>query len=98
MTGPADFIGLHFFSPVDKMALLEIIGGEQTSDQTSPAHSTSPAESEDPDRRQRQPRLLHQPGDRHLPREGVAMLAEGIAGGTVEQAAAQAGYPAPVLH
>src|SRR3954464_3716769 len=31
---PADFIGLHFFSPADKMPLLEIIKGEQTSDET----------------------------------------------------------------
>src|SRR5207253_1128114 len=31
---PADFIGLHFFSPVDKMPLLEIIRGEQTRDET----------------------------------------------------------------
>ena len=28
-TGPADFIGLHFFSPVDKMPLVEIIRGER---------------------------------------------------------------------
>ncbi|MGK0499356.1 MAG: 3-hydroxyacyl-CoA dehydrogenase/enoyl-CoA hydratase/3-hydroxybutyryl-CoA epimerase [Oceanicoccus sp.] len=31
---PENFIGLHFFSPVDKMALVEIICGEQTSDET----------------------------------------------------------------
>jgi len=28
------FVGLHFFSPVDKMPLVEIIRGEQTSDET----------------------------------------------------------------
>jgi 3-hydroxyacyl-CoA dehydrogenase/enoyl-CoA hydratase/3-hydroxybutyryl-CoA epimerase len=31
---PASFIGLHFFSPVERMELVEIIRGEQTSDET----------------------------------------------------------------
>ena len=31
---PEKFIGLHFFSPVDRMPLLEIVVGEKTDDQT----------------------------------------------------------------
>jgi 3-hydroxyacyl-CoA dehydrogenase/enoyl-CoA hydratase/3-hydroxybutyryl-CoA epimerase len=31
---PENFIGLHFFSPVDRMPLVEIICGEKTSDET----------------------------------------------------------------
>ena len=33
-TKPENFIGIHFFSPVDKMPLVEIICGEKTSDET----------------------------------------------------------------
>ncbi len=31
---PANFIGIHFFSPVDKMGLVEIIMGKETSEET----------------------------------------------------------------
>jgi 3-hydroxyacyl-CoA dehydrogenase/enoyl-CoA hydratase/3-hydroxybutyryl-CoA epimerase len=31
---PADFIGIHFFSPVDRMGLVEIIVAKETSDET----------------------------------------------------------------
>ena len=30
---PESFIGIHFFSPVDKMPLVEVIVGEKTSDE-----------------------------------------------------------------
>ena len=68
---PDDFIGLHFFSPVDKMPLVEIIRGERTSDAAlAKAFDVAVGHAQDPDRRQRQPRLLHQPGDRHVPQRG----------------------------
>ena len=49
---PSEFVGLHFFSPVDKMPLIEIIRGERTSDATlakafdvAPAAATRPRSS-----------------------------------------------------
>jgi 3-hydroxyacyl-CoA dehydrogenase / enoyl-CoA hydratase / 3-hydroxybutyryl-CoA epimerase len=32
---PANFVGMHFFNPVDKMPLVEVIRGPKTSDQTT---------------------------------------------------------------
>lgn len=95
---PADFIGLHFFSPVDKMPLVEIIKGERTGDEAL-------ARAVDLVRQIRKtPIVVNDARGFFTSRvigqflnEGVAMVAEGIEPSSVEQAAAQAGYPAKVL-
>jgi 3-hydroxyacyl-CoA dehydrogenase/enoyl-CoA hydratase/3-hydroxybutyryl-CoA epimerase len=95
---PADFIGLHFFSPVDKMPLLEIIKGEQTSDETvyraldvAKQIAKTPIVVND-SRGFFTSRVIGT-----FINEGIAMLTEGIPAQTIEQASSQAGYPAPVL-
>lgn len=93
-----DFIGLHFFSPVDKMPLVEIIKGGQTGD-------TALARAFDLVRQIRKTPIVVNDSRGfftsrvigHFLDEGIALLAEGVAPATVEQAAAQAGYPAKVL-
>ncbi|GJF05014.1 3-hydroxyacyl-CoA dehydrogenase NAD-binding domain-containing protein [Pseudonocardia sp. D17] len=93
-----DFIGLHFFSPVDKMPLVEIIRGERTSD-------AAVAKAFDVTLGMRKtPIVVNDSRGFFTSRvigtfinEGVAMLAEGIDPQTIEQASSQAGYPAPVL-
>lgn len=95
---PADFIGLHFFSPVDKMPLVEIIRGEQTSDEAlAKAFDVTLAI-------RKTPIVVNDSRGFFTSRvigtfinEGIAMLAEGIDPQTIEQASSQAGYPAPVL-
>ncbi|MBW6436299.1 enoyl-CoA hydratase/isomerase family protein [Actinoplanes hulinensis] len=94
----ADFIGLHFFSPVDKMPLVEVIKGEKTSDLTV-------RRALDVVRRLRKtPIVVNDSRGFFTSRvigtftnEGIAMLAEGVAPASIEQASSQAGYPAPVL-
>ncbi|MFI2436229.1 3-hydroxyacyl-CoA dehydrogenase NAD-binding domain-containing protein [Streptomyces sp. NPDC018693] len=94
----ADFIGLHFFSPVDKMPLVEIIKGERTGDEAL-------ARAFDLVRQIRKTPIVVNDSRGfftsrvigHFLNEGVAMVGEGIEPASVEQAAAQAGYPAKVL-
>ncbi|MYR26224.1 MULTISPECIES: 3-hydroxyacyl-CoA dehydrogenase NAD-binding domain-containing protein [unclassified Streptomyces] len=94
----AGFIGLHFFSPVDRMPLVEIIKGARTGDEAL-AHAVdlvrqinkTPIVVADA-RGFFTSRVIGQ-----FIQEGVAMVAEGVEPASVEQAAAQAGYPAKVL-
>ncbi|MBP5871258.1 MULTISPECIES: 3-hydroxyacyl-CoA dehydrogenase NAD-binding domain-containing protein [Streptomyces] len=94
----SDFIGLHFFSPVDRMPLVEIIKGEQTGDEAL-------ARAFDLVRQIRKTPIVVNDSRGfftsrvigHFINEGVAMVGEGIEPASVEQAAAQAGYPAKVL-
>jgi 3-hydroxyacyl-CoA dehydrogenase / enoyl-CoA hydratase / 3-hydroxybutyryl-CoA epimerase len=95
---PADFIGLHFFSPVDKMPLLEIIKGAETSDDAL-YRSLDFAKQI-----RKTPIVVNDSRGFFTSRvigtfinEGIAMLVEGVPAPTIEQASSQAGYPAPVL-
>ncbi|EPH44092.1 3-hydroxyacyl-CoA dehydrogenase NAD-binding domain-containing protein [Streptomyces aurantiacus] len=95
---PVDFIGLHFFSPVDKMPLVEIIKGERTGDEALARAfdlvrqiNKTPIVVND-SRGFFTSRVIG-----HFINEGVAMVGEGVEPASVEQAAAQAGYPAKVL-
>lgn len=91
---PADFIGLHFFSPVDKMPLVEIIRGEQTSD-------VALAKAYDVVQQiKKTPIVVNDSRGFYTSRvigtmvnEGLAMAAEGVQPYSIERAATQAGYP-----
>ena len=93
-----DFIGIHFFSPVDKMPLVEIIKGEKTSDETLArvfdyvlAIKKTPIVVND-SRGFFTSRVIGT-----FVQEAIAMLGEGIAPASIEQAGSQAGYPAAPL-
>lgn len=93
-----DFIGIHFFSPVDKMPLVEIIRGEKTSDATL-------AKTFDFVQQIRKtPIVVTDSRGFFTSRvigtflmEAIGMVGEGIEPRMIEQAGMQAGYPAPPL-
>ena len=93
-----DFIGIHFFSPVDKMPLVEIIKGEKTSDEAlarvfdyTLAIGKTPIVVND-SRGFFTSRVIGT-----FVNEALAMLGEGVEPASIEQAGSQAGYPAPPL-
>ena len=95
---PSDFIGVHFFSPVDKMPLVELIRGEKTADETVYRALDFVKQIK------KTPIVVNDSRGFFTSRvigtfinEGIAMLAEGVPAPSIEQASSQAGYPAPVL-
>jgi 3-hydroxyacyl-CoA dehydrogenase / enoyl-CoA hydratase / 3-hydroxybutyryl-CoA epimerase len=93
-TSPAKFIGIHFFSPVDKMKLVEIIRGKQTDDETvARAYDYVQALG-------KLPIVVNDSRGFYTSRtfgtfvmEGAAMLGEGIPAPVIENASMQAGMP-----
>lgn len=91
---PQQFIGLHFFSPVDKMPLVEIILGEKTEDEAI-------ARSLDFIQQIRKtPIVVNDSRGFYTSRvfttftgEGITMLAEGVTPALIENAAKMAGMP-----
>ena len=91
---PAKFVGLHFFSPVDKMRLVEIIKGAHTDDETlARAYDYVVAIG-------KTPIVVNDSRGFFTSRvfgtyvmEGAAMLGEGIPAALIEHAALAAGMP-----
>ncbi|MFE6863784.1 3-hydroxyacyl-CoA dehydrogenase NAD-binding domain-containing protein [Nocardia sp. NPDC057668] len=93
-----DFIGIHFFSPVDKMPLVEIIRGEKTSDEAlARVYDYTLAI-------RKTPIVVNDSRGFFTSRvigtfinEAIMMLEENIDPQTIEQVGLQAGYPAAPL-
>jgi 3-hydroxyacyl-CoA dehydrogenase/enoyl-CoA hydratase/3-hydroxybutyryl-CoA epimerase len=98
LTAPERFVGLHFFSPVDRMELVEVIRGGKTSDETLAAAIDLVGQIRKVPIVVRDSRgFFTSRVFGKFTREGVAMLAERVPPASINQASMQAGYPVPVL-
>lgn len=95
---PANFLGLHFFSPVDKMPLVEIIVGKETSAETLARGFDFCLQIG------KTPIVVNDSRGFYTSRvfatyvmEGLAMLREGVHPRAIEMAGLQAGMPMPPL-
>ena len=94
LINPKKFIGLHFFSPVHKMKLVEVIKGQKTSSETlSRAISFALKISKTPIVVNDSPGFFTTRVFVKYPFEGMAMLSEGIKASSIENAGKKAGYP-----
>ncbi len=90
---PHNFIGLHFFAPVDRMSLVEIIMGRQTSEQTlARAHALLRAMTKTPVVVNDGPGFYTSRVVAAYTREALHMLSEGISPELVDRAALAAGF------
>jgi 3-hydroxyacyl-CoA dehydrogenase/enoyl-CoA hydratase/3-hydroxybutyryl-CoA epimerase len=91
---PTRFIGLHFFSPVDKMQLVEIIKGSQTSDATlARAYDYVQQLGKTPIVVNDARGFFTSRIFASFVNEGLAMLAEGMPAAMIENAALATGMP-----
>ncbi len=91
---PENFIGLHFFSPVDKMPLVEIICGAKTSDETlAKAYDYVLQIGKTPIVVNDSRGFFTSRVFGTFANEGMAMLGEGIPAAAIENAAFLAGFP-----
>lgn len=88
------FIGLHFFSPVDKMQLVEIIKGQHTSDETlAKAYDYVQQIAKTPIVVNDSRGFFTSRVFGRFVQEGLHMLAEGVHPARIEMAALKAGMP-----
>lgn len=91
---PEKFIGIHFFSPVDKMKLVEIIKGKQTDDETvARAYDYVQALGKFPIVVNDSRGFFTSRVFGTFVMEGAAMLGEGIPAASIENAGIQCGMP-----